>query len=139
MIISPIKPTFDHRFFVDFSNLKLFCQLYKSSKNNFIFTISMQQINQQKNGSMDLFHILSCMQGSPIYAVFTTAIFGLCTLKLGIFALVGNSPQSHSPKVCVTCLFSRPKIRVKWICRKLHIQIIVQVEIMLREFTLRGD
>ena len=26
-------------------------------------------------------------RGSPTYAVFTTAVFGLCTCKLGIFAL----------------------------------------------------
>ena len=37
---------------------------------------------------------------SPTYAVYTTAdltnaIFGLCTRKWGIFALIGNLPQSH--------------------------------------------
>ena len=40
------------------------------------------------------------LQGSPTYAkttnaVPTTAVFGLCTCKWGIFALVGDPLQSH--------------------------------------------
>ena len=34
-------------------------------------------------------------RGSPTYAVFTTAVFGLCTCNWGIFALVVDPLQSH--------------------------------------------
>ena len=42
----------------------------------------------------------SIIKGSPTYAVFTTAdpttaVFGLCTLRWGIFALLGDPRQSH--------------------------------------------
>ena len=38
---------------------------------------------------------LDNLQGGPTYAIFTTAVFGLCTRKWGIFVLVGDPLQSH--------------------------------------------
>ena len=44
--------------------------------------------------------MIDIYKGSPAYAVFTTmdpttAMFGLCTRKWGIFAFVGDLLQSH--------------------------------------------
>ena len=58
------------------------------------------------------------IQGAPTYTkitntVSTTTVFGLCTCKWGIFALVGDPLQSHSRDFCIRRFFSSPKIRVK--------------------------
>ena len=45
-------------------------------------------------------YCLISVRGSPTYAVFTTAIFGLCTRKRGIFTLAGDPLQSHYLRGC---------------------------------------
>ena len=48
------------------------------------------------------------------YADFTTAVFGLCTHKWGIFVLVGDPLQSHIREFWITRSFSSPKIYIRW-------------------------
>ena len=61
---------------------------------------------------------LTKYRGFPTYTkltntVSTTTVFGLCTCKWGIFALVGNLLQSHKHKFHVTRFFPSPKMRVR--------------------------
>ena len=56
---------------------------------------------------------------SPTYTkitntVSTTTVFGLCTCKCGIFALVGDLLQFHKQEFYVTRFFPSPKMRVRW-------------------------
>ena len=57
-------------------------------------------------------------RGSPTYTkitntVSTTKVFGLCTCKWGILALVGDQLQSHYHEFHLTRFFPNPKMRVR--------------------------
>ena len=59
-----------------------------------------QNESKRKHAEGAPINIETLYKGFPIYAVFTTedpttAIFGLCTRKWGIFALVGDPIQSY--------------------------------------------
>ena len=49
-------------------------------------------------------------RGSPTYTLFTTAIFGLCTCKCGIFVLLGDLELK---RILHNTFFSSPKIRIR--------------------------
>ena len=58
-------------------------------------------------------------RGSPTYVVFTTAdpttaIFGLCIRKWGIFALSRGPLTVPLTRILRNVVFSSPKIRVRW-------------------------
>ena len=70
----------------------------------------------------------SIWRGSPTYTkitsrVSTTTVFGLCTCKWGIFALVWDLLQSQQHKFHVTRFFLSPKAGTLSSCKQKHVSI----------------